>query len=181
MNQLSLLPVGPFDRGLLEDLSARLLNHFRARIEVLEPWPVPDFAYNAERRQYHSSDVLNRMGEQIGGKAWRILALTQCDLYIPILTFVFGEAQLGGRNAIVSAHRLHQEFYGLPVDSDMLKLRLIKEAVHELGHTLELTHCRDYGCVMASSHSVEWIDLKDSGLCEKCQGKVLARYSAGAR
>jgi archaemetzincin len=94
------------------------------------------------------------------------------DLYIPILTFVFGEAQVGGPCAVVSLHRLRQEFYGLPEDREILRYRLVKEAVHEIGHTLDLTHCDDYRCAMAPSHAVEWIDLKDSALCASCQSRV---------
>ena len=67
---------------------------------------------------------------------------------------------------------LRQEFYGLPSDPELFRRRLIKEAVHELGHTLNLTHCDDYRCVMASAHAVEWIDLKDSVLCEVCRAAV---------
>jgi archaemetzincin len=72
---------------------------------------------------------------------------------------MFGEAQMGGPCAVVSMHRLNQEFYGLPADKNMLRERLLKEAVHEIGHTLNLTHGDDYRCAMAPSHAVEWIDL----------------------
>ena len=73
---------------------------------------------------------------------------------------------------MISAHRLQQEFYGLPHDEDLLHDRLRKEAVHELGHTLELTHCDDYSCAMAPSHAVEWIDLKESALCPNCASRI---------
>jgi len=114
------------------------------------------------------------MQQHITPTTWRVLGVTAADLYIPILTFVFGEAQLRGQCALVSLHRLRQEFYGLPADPGLLRERLLKEAVHELGHTLELTHCDDYGCVMAASHSVEWIDLKGAVPCSVCQRKVAA-------
>jgi len=94
------------------------------------------------------------------------------DLYIPILTFVFGEAQMGGPCAVVSAHRLRQEFYGLPPNPELFRQRVIKEAVHEIGHTLNLTHCEDYSCAMAPSHAVEWIDLKEGTLCAGCRAAV---------
>jgi len=87
---------------------------------------------------------------------------------------VFGEAQIGGPCGLVSAHRLRQEFYGLPPNAEMLGQRLLKEAVHEVGHTLALTHCEDYQCAMAPSHAVEWIDLKDVSLCETCRAQVFA-------
>lgn len=105
----------------------------------------------------------------------RLLGVTMVDLYIPILTFVFGEAQLQGKCALVSAHRLHQEFYGLPADPELLHSRLLKEAVHELGHTLALSHCDDYACVMSASHGVEWIDLKTAHLCSACRSLVINR------
>jgi predicted Zn-dependent protease len=102
----------------------------------------------------------------------RLLGVTSLDLYIPTLTFVFGEAQLHGPCAVVSVHRLRQEFYGLPRDPRLAAERLLKEAVHELGHTLGLRHCDDYRCAMAPSHAVEWIDLKSSRLCPDCQSRA---------
>jgi len=141
--------------------------------EVLASVLDPAFARHVERQQFHSSEILAAMQRLINGSTWRLLGVTQVDLYIPILTFVFGEAQLGGKAAVVSYHRLEQEFYGLPGDRDLLANRLLVEAVHELGHTLRLTHCHDYQCAMAPSHAVEWIDIKDSGFCENCCARVL--------
>jgi archaemetzincin len=179
MRLLQLVPVGEVDLTLLDHLRTHLVEQFRVRCDLTRPMPAPDFALHAERRQYHSSEILTRLAPH-ADNAWRVLAVTSVDLYVPILTFVFGEAQMGGACAVVSTHRLCDEFYGLPANPETLKKRLLKEAVHELGHTLHLTHCRDYYCVMASSHSVEWIDLKEHRLCADCQNKVLARYAAGA-
>ncbi|HUD67840.1 MAG TPA: archaemetzincin [Candidatus Sulfotelmatobacter sp.] len=77
----------------------------------------------------------------------------------------FGEAQMGGPCAIVSFHRLRQEFYGFDRDDALLSQRLLKESVHELGHTFHLHHCQDYRCAMASAHAMEWIDLRESAFC----------------
>jgi archaemetzincin len=173
MKKLQLLPVGTVDAQLLEWLSQALYEKFRVPAEVLSPALDPSFALHAERQQHHSSEILAAMQRRIGSNTWRLLGVTEHDLYIPILTFVFGEAQLGGSGAVVSYHRLRQEFYGLPADADLLANRLLIEAVHELGHTLRLTHCHDYRCVMAPSHAVEWIDIKDSGFCEDCLARVL--------
>lgn len=177
MKKLQILPVGPFRLDLLEWLAQALQEKFSRPAEILAPALDPAFALHAERQQYHSSEILGRMQGYVGAQTWRLLGVTQLDLYIPILTFVFGEAQLGGTAAVVSYHRLQQEFYGLPGDMDLLANRLLVEAVHELGHTLRLTHCHDYQCAMSPSHAVEWIDIKDSGFCEEC----LARVAQGAR
>lgn len=178
MNRLQLLPIGSPNLRLLQDLGGQLAAQFRIGCELLPRSLDLAFAYHAERNQYHSSEILRRMQEIAGPDTWRILGVTDSDLYIPILTFVFGEAQLGGRCAVVSSHRLHQEFYGLPADEALLSERLLKEAAHELGHTLQLTHCENYECVMASSHSVEWIDVKGAEFCGACYSRVVQQSFA---
>ncbi len=172
MKTLQLLPIGLLDSDLLMDLGAALANVFRVPCELLPFSLDPEFAFHGERQQYHSSELLRRMQAQLRDESWRLLGVTNMDLYIPILTFVFGEAQMGGPCAVVSTHRLTQQFYGLPHDQDLVRDRLIKEAVHEIGHTLNLTHCDDYQCAMSPSHAVEWIDLKESELCATCQSRV---------
>jgi len=202
MKTLDLLPIGNFDERLLREVAPALADAFRVPCRILGARLDPQFAFHRERQQFHSSEILQAMQEvarvgrwsspanpdghaggmestsQAGKNAcptqpWRVLGVTGVDLYIPILTFVFGEAQMGGPCAVVSFHRLMQEFYGLPADPAILIDRLIKEAVHEVGHTLDLTHCDDYSCAMAPSHAVEWIDLKGPALCGSCQGRVV--------
>lgn len=173
MKKLQILPVGPHDAPLLDWLRQSLQEKFQVKGEILSPAFEPSFALHSERQQYHSSEILAAMQSCVDRDTWKLLAVTSLDLYIPILTFVFGEAQVGGTAAVVSYHRLRQEFYGLPEDLDVLADRLLIEAVHELGHTLRLTHCDDYRCAMAPSHAVEWIDLKDSGYCDACLARVM--------
>lgn len=169
MSALHLLPVGPTDGPLLERLRRGLEDSLRVSCILLPQRLDPASAFHAERQQYHSTQILGMMPAFLQNGCWRILGVTSLDLYMPILTFVFGEAQLAGQCSLVSWRRLTQEFYGLPPDGEVLAERLLKEAVHELGHTLGLTHCQDYGCVMAASHSVEWIDLKGSAFCPGCR------------
>jgi archaemetzincin len=168
MKVLQLLPIGGPHDPLLEWLRSELEEAFRIRCEIIKPPLRPDFAFHAERGQYHSSEILGRMQQYSTWRTWRVLGVTPVDLYIPILTFVFGEAQMGGKSALVSYARLQQEFYGLPADTDLLARRLLIESIHELGHTLQLHHCDDYRCVMSSSHAVEWIDLKEQTFCQDC-------------
>jgi len=169
MKLLQLLPIGNADDRLLKDLRPAVEEILGIPCQVLPVRLGPEFAFHGERQQYHSSEILQRMQSFLTGDSWRMLGIAAVDLYIPILTFVFGEAQMGGPCAVLSTHRLRQEFYGLPPDPELFRQRLIKEAVHEVGHTLSLTHCDDYRCVMASSHGVEWIDLKESSMCAHCR------------
>jgi archaemetzincin len=179
MKRLQLISIGELDGVVLEGLAVELANHFDIPCEVLPQTINPQFALHGERRQYHSSKLLEELQSYVTPNTWRILGVAGADLYIPILTFVFGEAQMGGPACVVSYYRLRQEFYGLPEDGDLLRQRLLKEAVHELGHTLDLSHCDDYRCAMSASHSVELIDLKENSFCRTCAEQVLSSTREG--
>jgi archaemetzincin len=174
MKRLQIISIGELDGVVLEGIAVELANHFAIPCEVMSPTINPSFAFHGERRQYHSSKLLMELQKFVTPYTWRILGVAGVDLYIPILTFVFGEAQMGGPASVVSYYRLQQEFYGLPADGNLLRQRLLKESVHELGHTLDLTHCEDYRCAMSASHSVELIDLKENSFCSACAEQVLS-------
>jgi len=167
---IRIIPVGHADRALLDAVARALARELRAPCVVHDVALDAAFAHHPERNQYHSTLILERLAPANDVT----LGVTELDLYIPVLTFVFGEAQLGGTCAVVSYHRLGQELYGLPPDPALRTTRLIKEAVHELGHVAGLTHCDDYECVMAPSHAVEWLDLKGPSMCMDCGGKAAA-------
>ncbi len=172
MSLISLLPVGKVDRALLVPLAEGLAQHLRAACSIESAGLNADFAFNPARRQYHSTEILKKLLNGHAPEATKVLAVTELDLYIPVLTFVFGEAHLENGCAVVSTHRLRQEFYGLPPHPAVLAERLLKEALHELGHTYGLRHCSDYRCVMSSSNAVERIDLKDAEFCSNCRPAV---------
>jgi archaemetzincin len=181
VKRLQLLPLGSVELELVSDLAAGLVREFGIPCELLTPVAEPAYAFNHTRRQYSSTEILASLAGRDTPDTWRILAVTALDLYIPILTFVFGEAQLGGTSAVVSLHRLRDEFYGLPPNIILLRERLLKESVHELGHTLNLSHCEDYQCAMSRSHSVEWIDLKSPSFCANCRRAIPTRDALKAQ
>jgi archaemetzincin len=178
MSTLHLLPVGTVESRVLEELRRGLAATFRVTCQVLDQRLDPEFAFHPERQQYHSTELLARLKNFVRPDSWRVLGVTQVDLYMPILTFVFGEAEMNNACALISSHRVRQEYYGLPPDPEIARERLLKEGVHELGHTMGLTHCRDYGCAMASSHSIEWIDLKNGEFCADCRRRIVIRLPA---
>ena len=172
MRIISLTPVGRVERALLEPLAEGLTRHLRVACSIQPDRLEPEFAFNPLRQQYHSTEILKRILQRPASEAWKVLGVTETDLYIPVLTFVFGEAQLTNGGAVVSVHRLRQEFYGMPADLDLLNERLLKESLHELGHTYGLRHCPDYTCVMSASNGVERIDLKTAEFCRQCSQLV---------
>ena len=130
--------------------------------------PSVDFAFDVRRDQWGSILVLEMVHRLCPADAVKLLAVTEHDLFIPVLTFVFGHAQLGGRAAVISLARLRQEFYGLAPDRQILLDRAFKEALHETGHTFGLFHCSDPRCAMALSTLVQHIDRKRPEFCPAC-------------
>lgn len=124
--------------------------------------------YDPIRNQINSSWLLGKIKEVLPGKPVKILGVTEYDLFIPIFTYVFGEAELNGRAAVISTYRFNNDLYGLEPDGNNDIIRLVKESTHELGHTFGLVHCLNHHCVMRSSNYVEDIDLKTEHFCQKC-------------
>jgi archaemetzincin len=154
--------------GEIEYLRHRIEAFLHTKVEVCPSGLDPRAFLNAGRNQFSSTSIIERLEKDAPAAASRVLAVTGLDLYIPILTFVFGEARLNGRCAVVSSYRLDNRSYGLPDTPRLLQERLLKESIHELGHTFGLIHCQDPDCVMKSSTYVEEIDLKSSRFCRRC-------------
>jgi archaemetzincin len=164
---IELLALDDLSPGVIEDLPDRLSRVFHSTCGIRPGGLNGAFAHDLKRNQFHSTAILAALQPIANGS--RILAVTGLDLFVPVLTFVFGEAQLAGNCAVVSLHRLREEVYGLPPNPELLSDRLLKEAIHELGHTFGLRHCDDWRCVMTSSHSVEWLDVKSHEFCASCR------------
>lgn len=172
MPQIGILPLGASWSGVVPLLAQYLHQELRRPVFVTNQPLDTKYAFDSVRKQYYSTQLLAGLQQFITDPDDRILALVEFDLYIPIFTYVFGEAQLDGPAAIVSMFRLRPEFYGLPVNESLVHERVIKECTHELGHTFGLRHCNNYECVMHVSTYVEEIDLKTSQFCIVCQGQL---------
>jgi archaemetzincin len=155
------------DRNVLAEIAGRT---------GLNPIPLDlpsiDFAYDPARNQYASIAVLEMLIRECPKDAHKLLAITERDLFIPVLTFVYGQAQLGGRVGAVSLARLRQQFYGLPPDRGVLLDRALKEILHESGHLYGLVHCADRGCAMSLSTGIRQIDQKQASYCAPCAARL---------
>ncbi len=173
MSYIDIIPVGEVEEALLLFLKQSVSQTFKvqARIRNCQFNLAP--TYDPERDQYNSNGLLLDLINNPPPETMKILGVTDLDLFIPIFTFLFGEAQLNGIGALVSTHRLRNQFYGISEDPDLLRTRLLKEGIHELGHTFGLVHCFALKCVMKSSTYVEEIDQKSVTFCRTCEQTIL--------
>jgi archaemetzincin len=166
---LVISPIGDLDadEALLERLGEALRQSFGYPTDILPLLDEEDLWLDPVRKQYHSTPILETLSLISPPEAVKVLALTKVDLFIPILTHVYGEAQLGGKACILSTYRFSEE-PALAARTETFHCRLVKEAVHEVGHTFNLRHCRDSACVMHYCRSVSEVDRKSNQFCRYC-------------
>lgn len=158
--------------GLMQWLESQVARAFGVLVRTVDQAEGPTDTFDPARGQFSSTRILRWTLAHRPEDALKVLSLTDGDLFIPVLTFVFGEAQVGGVAGVVSTARLGPEFYGLPPDPARFRARLEKECLHELGHTFGLVHCRRPGCVMAASLTVLDVDAKQGAFCPDCRARL---------
>lgn len=161
----------------MEHVRQHLERAFAVPVRLLDGAARPEGTYDLRRRQHHSGKVLQWLLAHGPGAGTKVLGVTDVDLFIPILTFVFGEAQLGGGAAVVSTARLAES--GPLADARLSLERLAKECVHELGHAMGLVHCGTTRCAMSRSASVRDVDGKHAALCDDCKSRLRDRAAGG--
>ncbi len=170
MEDIELLIIGDVDSEMIEAIGKKIENilSIKTRISLLRE--NPDYAYNKVRGQYYSTEIIKRINEISSSR--KVLGIVEVDLFTPVLTFVFGEAQLDGKGGVVSTYRLREGVFN---EKDFVFERLYKEILHEMGHLYGLTHCDLKECVMHFSGNVRQIDLKGNDYCEACLDKLKSK------
>ena len=176
LETITVLPLGGIEQDVLAGITNGLEKVYGSfNFSILPAKQTPLFSLDRWRNQYRSDMILEFLEWQMEG---RVLAVTDSDLYAPRLNFVFGQAELGGKVALVSIKRLDPIFYGEPSNPQLLLERAVKECVHELGHTFGLDHCTNTNCVMSFSNSIADVDKKSGNLCESCRAKFKASFNS---
>jgi archaemetzincin len=166
---IAVQPFGGVSEDLLEVVDAAVQSIYQIQTEKLPNQPMPEEAYDPRRGQHNCYPVLKLLNKLKPEHAVKIIGVTDVDLFIPILTYVFGEAELGGHATIISTHRLAKDKNGESLPLGQVLERTAKIAIHELAHTFRLPHCKQDGCLMGSFPALKNIDETESQFCRYCQ------------
>lgn len=167
---IAVIPLGRVGEDVLRVVTDSLQGILRLPVDLLPPEPVPSDAFMELRNQYNAMTIIKHLANNRPVKALKVLGVTNQDLCNPILTYVFGEAYLNGAAAVLSCYRLHRrgaesEF----VPREIFLERVVKVALHEIGHTFNLPHCHTGRCVMRASNTLAELDDKLNYLCDYCE------------
>lgn len=179
MSSIKIISLVTCERLDLNGLAEEIENSLHVKARKFGDFIDPSFAFVSERSQYLSTAILAKLGDIPCDAGCKILGITDVDLFIPILTYVFGEAQLGGKASIVSVNRLKPEDVSGEETSKLLHDRLLKEAKHELGHAFGLIHCRNINCILYPSSNPESVDMKGSDFCLPCRKLLTTAIGGG--
>ncbi len=167
-----IIPIGDIDIKTLQYTQEELGKRFNVSVDIGRQLDEPAYAYHKHKKQYNSTKILKKIHKLKLTGYDRILGLVDVDLYVPERTFVFGGADVKKKVSVISLTRLRQGFYDMPEDSALFKYRTIIEAVHELGHTYGLYHCKNKKCVMFLSNTIGDTDHKGAELCSNCKNRL---------
>ncbi|MFH1136774.1 MAG: matrixin family metalloprotease [Pseudomonadota bacterium] len=172
LRHLELIPLGRIDQVAVSVVAANVQTLTGLLVDVAPAWSEPEHALLHPRMQYNALPILKDLAEDAGLQGRLRLGIINGDLCLPILSYVFGEAQLGGRAAVISLHRLHRGADGRAISSSAMYERLAKVAVHETAHILGLKHCRAPRCIMAFSLGLKQLDDLYLGFCPDCEEEL---------
>lgn len=167
-NTIHLIPLSLDDDIDLVILKKAVAKQFKMELQLKEVHIDLSSFFNPDRVQYSANEILTALLDSANGSDDKLISITGVDIFIPVLTFIFGQAYLGGQAGIVSVYRLKNEFYGMRGNDELFRDRMVKTLIHEIGHMFGLKHCVEIDCVMRSVTYVEEIDQKSENLCPKC-------------
>jgi archaemetzincin len=169
--KVRLVSVGSLPPPLLSFLQEGLTRELGASVRLGENLALP-VSCSEGRRQYPGEPFIQALAAARTPEEGVILGVTNVDLFVAGLNFVFGLADPASQVAVISLARLYPEFYGRPRNPQLFKERALKEAVHEIGHVLGLGHCPDPACIMYFSNTLADTDRKGPGFCARCRKRI---------
>jgi len=166
--RIGLLPMGKVPEMTSKTIAAHILGYLDLDVDILPSQEHPAYAHDQKRLQYDAGAILKAIESEPFQDYAKIVGILEVDIFVPILTHVFGEARQGGRCALVSVYRLKRNSDGSTPPMSLTLERAAKVALHELGHLFNLHHCMDRRCLMHFSGQLEDLDKTPLFFCRYC-------------
>ncbi len=166
---IAVVPLGMVEEDVLRVAADSIQGILRLPVDVWDAMPIPEEAFMRSRNQYNAMAIIRYLAENHSDSSLKVLGIMDKDICNPIITYVFGEAYMGGRAAVMSSARLSSTSSGEPLSRERFLDRVVKVALHEIGHTFNIPHCHTGRCVMRASNNLLELDDKLNYLCDYCE------------
>lgn len=170
-----IVPIGPMPQQTVDELATGLQDHAPVRPVIVQRHGFPASARSARAGAYQAHVLLEWLDSLAIPSGGKVMGITEADIVTrkgdrPIWG-ILGMASLDGRCSVVSTYRMRRKWENGGASDALVRDRLWKVAVHELGHTLGLDHCPKIGCLMEDGHgTVKTVD-RDTALCDLCASR----------
>jgi archaemetzincin len=165
---IGVVPIGDVPELVPKVIAAHISGYMKLAAEIIPPLQHPHYAYDEKRFQYDAGSILMDLNSLEFTDYEKIIGVLNVDLFVPILTYVFGEAKLGGTCGLVSLYRLEKNMHAPTTPASLVYERAAKVALHELGHLFSLVHCDNHHCLMHFSGSLSQLDEVPLYFCKYC-------------
>lgn len=170
---VGLLPLDPVKPALVKLVGDELRAFHGVKTVELKEVPLPAEAYYRPRNRYRADILLEWLDRNRPPACDHVLGITAADISCTKGPYqdwgIFGYGYMPGPSSVISTFRLNRNARS----PDHFRERLVKVALHEVGHNLGLDHCPDKACLMVDAEgTMAAVDRERKALCAACRAKL---------
>ena len=179
---IALQPLGEYHTEQLNFISHEISSFYKRKVIILNPITIPPtFRLVKDVELYSADSILNMLSGILNDEIIEVVGLTHKNIYIlkkekkktknPLFDYsvsdIFGFGDFPGNCAVIS------DFMFKTKDSTLFKHRLKTVILHEMGHNLDLDHCRFDQCIMSDQNGkLSFLDKCGNDYCHHCKSKL---------
>lgn len=172
--QLCFVPLGNYDKGLIENARRGSAYLYGAQARILPEQELPKKAFYKPRKRYRAEKLLDHLGTVLGQES-------SCDVLVGFTAVdisttkdehvdwgVLGLGEIAGKSCVVSSFRMKRK-----AKRTTQIRRAVSTTNHEIGHVLGAPHGGAPGCLMNDAQgTVRTIDAEHGLLCQESRALI---------